>query len=67
METSNRAEDFIAAGLASLGIEADEVDLAVMAAAHRVFWGPIRELLALDTSEVKPERFADPSRPPERP
>ena len=51
MEASDRADDFIPAGLAALGIEADEVDLAVMGAVHQLFWPPILELLALDTSE----------------
>ena len=51
MEASDRADDFIAAGLASLGIEADEIELAVMGAAHAVFWPAILELLALDIGE----------------
>lgn len=57
-------DDFIPAGLASMGIEADEVDLAVMGAVHSFFWPPILELLELDLSEVEPERFPDPSRAP---
>ncbi|MGA8746909.1 MAG: hypothetical protein WB507_13750 [Solirubrobacterales bacterium] len=64
MEASNRADDFISAGLASLGIIPDEVDLAVMAAAHQLFWPPIRDLLALDTSGFEAERCPDLSRPP---
>ncbi|HVC06879.1 MAG TPA: hypothetical protein VND98_04755 [Solirubrobacterales bacterium] len=67
MEASNRADDFIPAGLASLGIEVDEVDLAVIGAAHKLFWQPIRELLALDTSGVQAERCPDLSQPPETP
>ncbi len=59
------ADDFIPAGLASLGIEADEVDLAVIAAVHGIFWPPILELLALDTSEVEPERCPDLSKAPQ--
>jgi hypothetical protein len=65
MEASNRADEFVPAGLASLGIEADEVDLAVMGAVHQMFWSPIRELLSLDTSSVEPERCPDLSKPPE--
>jgi hypothetical protein len=57
-------DDFIPAGLASLGIEADEVDLAVIAAVHGIFWPPILELLALDTGELEPERFPDLSKAP---
>jgi hypothetical protein len=67
MEASNRADEFVPAGLASLGIEADEVDLAVMGAAHQIFWPPIRELLSLDTGGVEPERCPDLSKPPETP
>ena len=65
MEGSNRADDFVPAGLASLGIEADEVDLAVMGAAHQLFWSSISDLLALDVSAVAPERCPDLSRAPE--
>jgi hypothetical protein len=64
MEASNRADEFIPAGLASFGIEADEVDLAVIGAAHAMFWPAILELLALDTSEAPPERSPDLSRAP---
>jgi hypothetical protein len=58
------AENFIAAGIASLGIEADEVELAVMAAAHALFWPEIQNLLALDTGDLVPEPGPDLSRPP---
>jgi hypothetical protein len=64
MEGAASADDFIPAGLASLGIEAGETDLAVIAAVHGFFWPGIRELLALDTSEVEPERYPDLSRAP---
>lgn len=64
MEASNPADDFIPAGLASLGIEADEVDLAVMGAAHEMFWPPILDLLALDVGATAPERNPDLSQPP---
>ncbi|HKA67263.1 MAG TPA: hypothetical protein VKG03_05095 [Solirubrobacterales bacterium] len=64
MEASNRADDFIPAGLASLGIEADEVELAVMGAAHSLFWPAILDLLDLDASGVAPERSPDLSQPP---
>jgi len=67
MEASNSADDFIPDGLASLGIEADEVDLAVMGAAHQLFWPSILDLLALDVSGVVPERCPDLSRAPEQP
>lgn len=64
MEASNSADDFIPAGLASLGIEADEVELAVIGAAHSLFWPAILELLELDIGSVAPELAPDLSRPP---
>ncbi len=64
MEAHDRADDFIPAGLASLGIEADEVDLAVMGAAHRLFWPAILALFELDTGDAGPERSPDLSRSP---
>jgi hypothetical protein len=65
MEASERADEFIPAGLASLGIEADEVELAVMNAAHGMFWPAILDLLSLDTSGVEPERQPDLSKAPQ--
>jgi hypothetical protein len=66
MESPDRAEQFIPAGLASLGIEADEVDLAVMNAAHATFWPSIRDLLELELGALEPERDQDLSRAPEQ-
>jgi hypothetical protein len=65
MQGAAPADQFIPAGLASLGIDADEVDLAVMAAVHGLFWPPLLELLALDTEGLEPERCPDLSREPE--
>ena len=65
MEGAAAAEDFIPAGLASLGIEADEVDLAVMGAAHQLLWRSILELLYLDLEGLDPERCPDLSRAPQ--
>lgn len=65
MEGAAPADEFIPAGLASLGIEADEVDLAVMAAVHGLLWAPILELLAFDTEGLAPERCPDLSKAPE--
>jgi hypothetical protein len=67
MEVSNRADDFIPAGLASFGIEADDVDLAVIGAAHAMFWPAILELLEFDASAVIAERAPDLSRAPVAP
>ena len=64
MEGSPQADDFVPAGLASLGIEADETELAVMSVLHQLFWPPTLELLALDTSEVELERDPDLSKAP---
>ena len=64
MEASINADDFIPAGLAAYGIEADEIELAVIRAAHQTFWPPILELLALDTSEIPSERDPDLSQAP---
>jgi hypothetical protein len=65
MEGKAPADDFIPAGLASLGIEADEVDLAVIGAVHRLLWAPILELLALDTEGLELERCPDHSKAPQ--
>jgi hypothetical protein len=66
MEASDRSDDFIPAGLAAYGIEADEIELAVIGAAHQTFWPPILELLQLDTSQVPAERDPDLSQAPPR-
>jgi hypothetical protein len=65
MEASNRSDDFIPAGLASLGIEADETELAVMAVLHQMLWPAIGEMLALDAGELEPEQRPDLSRGPQ--
>lgn len=67
MESSNRADDFVPAGLAALGIEANEVDLVVMSASHQLFWPPILELLSMDTSGVEVEHCPDLSKAPKTP
>lgn len=64
MEASAQSGGFILAGLASFGIEADDVDLAVMGAMHQLFWPAMLELLALDTDEVEAELCPDLSRAP---
>jgi hypothetical protein len=65
MDAADRAEDFVSAELAAMGIEADETELQVIAGVHSVFWPPIRELIALDTAGVEPETRSDFSKPPE--
>lgn len=64
MEASNASEEFIAAGLAAYGIEADEIELAVIGAAHQTFWPPILELLQLDAGGVPTEPDPDLSQAP---
>ena len=65
MPASGDFEAFVPAGLASLGIEVDEVDLAVMQATHELYWPAIAGLLELDLTGVEPELAADFSRAPE--
>ena len=64
MEGSDSFEGFVPAGLASLGIEADEAELAVMRAAHEVYWPAFAALLATDLGAVPPEDAPDLSRAP---
>jgi hypothetical protein len=65
MPAPGDSEAFLPAGLASLGIEVDEVEMAVMRAAHELYWPAIVGLLEIDLSSVDPEPAADLSRPPE--
>lgn len=66
VEAANSPDDFIPAGLTAFGIEADEIELAVIGAAYQLFWPPINELIALDTSQVPAERNPDLSQAPPR-
>lgn len=54
----------MAAGLAALGIEADEAELALIGGLHQVFWPAILELLELETKGFEPERCPDLSEAP---
>jgi hypothetical protein len=65
MSAAGDFEAFVPSGLASLGIEADDVDLAVMRATHELYWPAIAGLLELDLSSVEPEIAADMSQAPE--
>lgn len=64
MEAADPASEFIPAGLAAFGMEADEIELAVISAAHALFWPAILELLELDFEDVALEREPDLSRGP---
>jgi len=63
-EAPDRGEEFVAAGLASLGIEADELELGVIAGVHTVFGPAIRQIVEFDTSLIVPERDLDLSQAP---
>ena len=65
MATAADSEAFMATGLATLGIEFDETEMAVMAATHELYWPPIAQFLEIDLSGVEPEPIADMSRAPE--
>jgi len=65
MQASDGFEDFVPAGLASLGVEAAEQELAIMRAAHDVYWPAMGALLSLDLGAVPVERDEDLSRAPE--
>jgi len=62
--SADQAGDFIDGGLALLGIEADEIERAVIGAAHQLFWPGILELLALDLGELQIEHDEDLSKAP---
>ena len=65
MPAPGEPEAFVPAGLASLGIEADEVDLAVMKATHDLYWPAVAALLDADLGEIEAEPRPDLSRAPE--
>jgi hypothetical protein len=57
-------EAYVRLALARYGVTADDVDVAVMRAAEKVY-GPDRDaMLAADLSDVPPEHDLDPSRAP---
>lgn len=64
VDAANSGDDFVPAGLAAFGIEADELELALAGATHQLFWPAIQQLLALDTSDVEPEHDPDLSQAP---
>lgn len=64
MEASGSFDSFVPAGLESLGIEADATDLAVMAAAHAIYWPAIKALMEAPIG-APPEPHPDLSQAPE--
>ena len=64
MDADEQFDTLVRLTLGRYGIPVDDVDLAVMHAAERVY-GPGRDaLLAADLSDVPPEHDLDPSRAP---
>jgi hypothetical protein len=57
-------DHYLSGGLAELGIEADEIEMAVISASHQLFWPAILELLALDAGAADPEANPDLSKAP---
>lgn len=64
MEALDSADQYLAAGLAALGVEADEIELAVIGATHSMIWPAVLALLELDASEAPDELAPDLSQPP---
>jgi hypothetical protein len=64
MEASKSFDQFVPAGLASLGIEVDDAELGVMRSAHELYWPAMAGLLTLDLGPVEPEPCPDLSKPP---
>jgi hypothetical protein len=64
MEDPQQFETLVRLALGRYGIEVDEVDLAIMQVAERVYGPPRDALLAADLSDVPPEQDLDPSRAP---
>ena len=66
MDRDSAPKSFIDGGLASFGIEADELERAVMRGVWEVYRPALELLMSADLSEVEPERDPDLSRPPAR-
>ena len=64
MQGGDGFQTFARAGLERLGIEVDDVELAVIEAADSLYRPHLDALLAADLDEVEPEPGIDPSRPP---
>ena len=62
--TGEGFDTFARAAFAQMGVEVDDVDIAVMKVAEAVY-GPDRDaLMAADLSGIPREHDCDPSRPP---
>jgi hypothetical protein len=66
MHESAAFEAYVRNGLGTLGIEPDEIDMAVIAAADGVWGTAMRELMAADLHDIEPEVDPDLSSAPSR-
>lgn len=66
MAASGDFDSFVPAGLTAIGVEADDVELAIMAVAHGLYWPGLLALLEADLSAVVPEPGPDLSGPPKQ-
>ena len=66
MDAERVFESYVEAGLASIGVDADEIELAVIKAASQVYRQQTDELWAADLSVVEPELDMDLSRAPSK-
>jgi hypothetical protein len=57
-------EQFARAGMEQAGLEIDDVDIAVMRAAHAAYGPALRALDAADLHSIRNEPELDPGRPP---
>ena len=57
-------EQFVRAGMELAGEPVDDTDIAIMRVAEQVYGSQVRELLAEDLREAKPELDFDPARAP---
>jgi hypothetical protein len=61
MQGSDGFQRFAGAGLELLGIDADEIELAVMEAASTLYRPNLDALLEADLDDIEPEVHIDPS------
>jgi hypothetical protein len=66
VQADSAFQSYMDGALASLGIEADEVERAVMSGVWSIYREGIALLLDVDLSAVEPEHSPDLSRPPAR-
>ena len=66
MDPDSAFQSYMEGALASLGIEADEVERAVMSGVWSIYREGIALLLTADLSGIDPESHPDLSQPPAR-